>query len=147
VRNKFHVLIVKGEPEIAELWEQALERAGYLVSCVTHASSALQRCEMDRIDAVIIVAPLCDSSGTALAQVIRERWPELHVLLLAGEAEAAHLAGDEHLQLLKGMTTRMLKKRLEQLLPYPVATSHQEPLGYRGLDAVRSAGRMSTWTG
>ena len=148
MRDKFHVLIVKAEPQIAELWEQALERAGYLVSCVTRASAALQRCEMDRIDAAIVDATLCDMSGVTLAEAIRERCPEAHVLLLAGEAEAMHLAGDTHLQLLpKVVTTRILKKRLEQLLQYPAATLHQEPLGYHGLDAARSVGRVSTPAG
>jgi len=122
VRDKFHVLIVKGESEVAELWEQSLERAGYLVSCVARAGAALQRSQIDRIDAAIIGAKLSDMSGTALAQAIRERWPESHVLLLsAGGAEAAaQLAGDAHLQLLpRVVTAHMLKKRLEQLLSLP----------------------------
>lgn len=121
MRDKFHVLIVKAEPRVAELWEQSLGRAGYLVSCVNRAGTALQRWEIDRIDAAIIDATLSDMSGAALAQVIRERWPESSVLLSAGEAEVcAHPLSDAHLQLLpKVVTTRVLKKRLEQLLPLP----------------------------
>lgn len=122
MRDKFHVQIVKPEPQIAELWEQALERAGYLVSWAPRAGTALQRWETDRIDAAIIDCTLPDMSGATLTQAIRERWPDSHVLLLSGgESDAyVHMAGDAHVQLIpKVVTTRLLKKRLEQALQSP----------------------------
>lgn len=139
MRDKFHVQIVKAEPQIAELWEQALERAGYLVSWVPRACTALQRWEIDRIDAAIIDCTLPDMSGATLAQAIRARWPESQVLLLSGgEADAhAHMAADPNVQLLpKIVTTRMLKKRLEQLLQLP-----QQSHLYHG----RRAAADGTW--
>jgi DNA-binding response OmpR family regulator len=141
VRDKHHVLIVKAEPQIAALWEQALERAGYLVSCVARACTALQRWEMERIDAVIIDAALPDMAGATLAQAIRVRWPESQVLLLVGTDPAAsvHLAGDANLQLLpRTVTTRVLKQRLERLLP-----SHEQPHLYYGQQPRSIVGNAS----
>lgn len=119
MRDKYHVLIVKAEQSVAELWEQALERAGYLVSCVDRAGGALRRLESERIDALVIDGTLSDMTGETLAQAVRQRWPEAGVLLLrrAGLASAAHLEGDPQLQLLPvAVTTRTLRKRLDELL-------------------------------
>jgi DNA-binding NtrC family response regulator len=119
VRDKYHVLIVKAEQSVAELWEQALERAGYLVSCADRAGGALRRLESERIDALIIDGTLSDMTGQTLAQAVRQRWPDIGVLLLqrAGLAGAAHLEGDPQLQLLPvAVTTRTLRKRLDELL-------------------------------
>jgi DNA-binding response OmpR family regulator len=142
VRDKFHVLIVSAELQTAAAWEQSLERAGYLVSHVTTGGAALRRWEVDRIDAAIIDAALSDMSAATLARVLRERWPKSQVLLSAGAAEAGmQLASDAHLQLLpKSVTARVLKKRLEQLLPYPAAV-HTYPLAYPHSAATHTAGR------
>jgi DNA-binding response OmpR family regulator len=117
VRDKHHVLIVKAEPQIAESWEQALERAGYLVSCVGRASTALQRLESERIDVVVIDATLSDLAGESLARAVRQRWPEKSVLLRADALAAANEPADPRLQLLAApVTMRNLKKRLTKLL-------------------------------
>lgn len=121
MRDKHHVLIVNAQPRSAASWEYALERAGYHVSCAAHAALALQLLAGERVDAVLIDAEHSDMAGEALAQAVRRRWPNTRVLLLPAEAERAagpQASADAGLRVLpKPVTTRALKKHLEQLLP------------------------------
>jgi DNA-binding NtrC family response regulator len=148
VRNKHHVLIINAEPRIALRWEQALERAGYHMSCAEQAPSALQRLASEHVDAVIIDAPWCGMAGDELAQAVRQRWPEACVLILSGaELDGVPHAVETGLWLLpKSATTRLLKKCLEQLLPFSVASLPQhapaEPAVWSDRGPVATAARQ-----
>lgn len=117
--DKHHVLIVSAVPRTATLWDHALERAGYHVSCVARASAALQLLQAERVDAVVIDAPLLDMASDALALLIRERWSRCCVLLRSsGELAARYsLADDPGLGLLQqAVTAQRLKKTLQRML-------------------------------
>jgi DNA-binding NtrC family response regulator len=146
VRDKYHVLIVKAEQSVAELWEQALERAGYLVSSVNRAAGALRRLESERIDALIIDGTLSDMAGETLAQAVRQRWPEAGILLQqrAGLTDAANVKSDPQLQLLPvAVTTRTLRKRLDELLHDAAALQHGARWNaVQRMESARTAARV-----
>jgi DNA-binding NtrC family response regulator len=124
VRNKHHVLIVNAEPRVAARWERVLERAGYHVSCAEHARSALQSWTNEHVDAVVIDTPWRDMVGEALAQAVRYRWPDVCVVILSGaELPAVPHAVETGLwSLPKSVTANLLKKCLDQLLAFSVAS-------------------------
>jgi len=124
VRNKHHILLVNAEPRVAMRWEHALERAGYHVSCAEHAPNALQRLANEKVDAVVIDAPWCGMVGEALAQALRYRWPDACVVILSGaELPVVPHTTETGLWLLpKSATASLLKKCLEQVLPFSVAS-------------------------
>lgn len=132
MRDKFHVLIVKEEPQVAVSWQEALERAGYYVTCVGRGETALRRLESERIDVAVIDPSLPDLPSDVLVHRARERWPQLRVMLLAGTELAFHpeLQQDPDVLLLsKPANARTLKKHLGQLFeePVPVWTVHSRP--------------------
>jgi CheY-like chemotaxis protein len=132
MRDKFHVLIVKEDPRVAVSWQEALERAGYYVTCVGRGETALQRLENERIDVVVVDPSLSGMPSDVLAHRIREHSPQLPVMLLAGTALASYpeLLEDPHVLLLsKPANARSLKKYLGQLFQERVAPLWQVRAG------------------
>ena len=141
MRDKQHVLIVNGVPRIAGLWEHALERAGYHVSCVGRGADALQRLAADRIDAVIVDAALSDMSSDVLVQAIRHHCSRAVVLFLTSSELAARmrLLDDAAVTVLaKPVATRQLCKSLEELLLAPGADNCVKPCATLDMSAFET---------
>jgi PAS domain S-box-containing protein len=83
------VLIVEDNPEVLGVSVSMLEQLGYDVHAVPDATSALAAIEKESFDIVVsdIVMP-GSMDGTALANVIRARKPDLPVLLTTGYSPA-----------------------------------------------------------
>jgi PAS domain S-box-containing protein len=84
------VLLVEDNPDVASASAGLLEQLGYSVKWVPNADAALQAIEMDGIDVVFsdIVMP-GHLDGLGLARMIKQKRPDLPVLLATGYAEAA----------------------------------------------------------
>lgn len=87
------VLLVEDNPDVATASAELLNQLGYSVRWVPDAATALQEIESDGIDVVFsdIVMP-GTMDGLGLAQAIRQKHPELPVLLATGYSEAAQNA-------------------------------------------------------
>ncbi len=83
------VLVVEDNPDVTDVTVSMLEQLGYAVDAVGDASAALDR--IARHDYELVVADIVmpgEMDGVALAGKIRERKPDLPVLLVTGYSEA-----------------------------------------------------------
>ena len=90
------VLLVEDNPEVAEASKALLEELGYRVHMVTEPQAALQAVDENKFDLVlsdiVMAGPL---DGLGLARAIRERHPDLPVVLATGYSNAAKEAASE----------------------------------------------------
>jgi PAS domain S-box-containing protein len=84
------VLLVEDNPEVAEVSAAMLQQLGYDVCTVAEAKAALDAVDRQSFDLVVtdIVMPGA-MNGVELARAIRERKPDLPVLLVTGYSQAA----------------------------------------------------------
>ncbi len=82
------VLLVEDNPDVASATSGLLEQLGYAVRWVSNAEEALAEVDANGIDLVFsdIVMP-GKMDGLALAQLIREKYPRLPVLLATGYSD------------------------------------------------------------
>ncbi len=90
------VLLVEDNPDVAEATSGMLEQLGYAVTCVDGAEAALavigQRGFDLVVSDVVMAGPM---DGLGLARTLRQRNPELPVILVTGYSEAAGHAAKE----------------------------------------------------
>ncbi len=83
------ILLVEDNQEVAQVTESMLVAVGYTATWVNNASSALQLIERDNsLDVVLSDIVMEGISGLELADHIRERRPELPIVLMTGYSEA-----------------------------------------------------------
>ena len=78
-------LLVEDNPEVAKVAEQMIEQLGYRVQRAGGAKEALELAEATSFDLVIsdiVMAGPID--GVGLARALRQRWPDLPVVLITG---------------------------------------------------------------
>jgi PAS domain S-box-containing protein len=96
------VLLVEDNPDVAEVTTGLLEELGYRVHPAVDAQAALEAAERQQFDLLLsdVVMPgIMD--GLALARALRQRRPELPILLVTGYSEAATLDEGEFVVLRK----------------------------------------------
>jgi DNA-binding NtrC family response regulator len=80
------VLLVDDEMEFLELMKERLEARGVEVSASSSAEDALEKIETDIFDAVILDLQMPGMDGLDALQQIKQRHPEIQVILLTGHA-------------------------------------------------------------
>jgi PAS domain S-box-containing protein len=90
------VLLVEDNPEVADVSRLMLEQLGYGVQLVTDGAAALAASDAERFDLVISdIVMAGGTDGLALARALRQRRPDLPVLLVTGYSDAAaRVAGE-----------------------------------------------------
>jgi DNA-binding NarL/FixJ family response regulator len=82
--RRLNVLIVIGDTGMRAAAEQMLESEGHEVMSASHSGHALLAClTASQIDVAFIESTLADMHGTALAESLRRRLPDLRVVFLA----------------------------------------------------------------
>jgi PAS domain S-box-containing protein len=83
------VLVVEDNPDVTDVTVNMLEQLGYAVDAVGDAAAALDRLARHEYELVVadIVMP-GEMDGVKLAEMLRERNPDLPVLLVTGYSEA-----------------------------------------------------------
>jgi PAS domain S-box-containing protein len=111
------VLLVEDNPDVAHVSKELLEQLGYQVHAVTDASQALQAVEDHSFDLVlsdiVMAGPM---NGLALARAIREKRPQLPVVLATGYSTAAQEAADEFVVVRKPYQLEDLSRVVSRLL-------------------------------
>jgi PAS domain S-box-containing protein len=90
------VLVVEDNPDVADVTVSMFEQLGYRVRAVGDAGAAIEAIDHESFDLVvsdIVMAGTMD--GVKLARAIRERKPNLPVLLVTGYSQAAATASTE----------------------------------------------------
>lgn len=99
-RGQESILVVDDEPVLVEMAKEILSLLGYRVAAFNDPREALRYFEEDpaRVDLVITDMTMPKITGKALARAMRERRPDLPIILTSGysdsvRAEEARLAG------------------------------------------------------
>jgi DNA-binding NtrC family response regulator len=87
--SKEAVLVVDDERDLAESCAYFLERAGYLARCASSAAEALDALAKDRFALVISDVRMPRMSGMDLLDEIKQRDPDVEVLLITGYPDLA----------------------------------------------------------
>jgi PAS domain S-box-containing protein len=97
-----HVLVVEDEPAVRDLVARLLSSAGHRVSIAADADEALgvARAADPPIGLVLSDVVMPGRSGIQLARELRERWPDLRVVLMSGYTAEPLEAADAGLVLL-----------------------------------------------
>jgi two-component system cell cycle sensor histidine kinase/response regulator CckA len=122
------VLLVEDEPPLLRLAERAIRRAGYEVLTATSAEEALELLEAGapKPGALVSDVVMPGLDGLGLARLLRERDPELPVLLVSGYAESAlgrDLAAERLRLLPKPYGLAELVSELRAILPQAVVAT------------------------
>ncbi|MCP3914803.1 MAG: sigma-54-dependent Fis family transcriptional regulator [bacterium] len=156
------ILVVDDDALSREFLVEAVHSLGYNAVCAANAEEGLQRVEQDQPDMVISDMRMPGMDGIELAEQIRERWPDLPVVLITahGTVETAVKAIRDGVQdfLLKpcspdaiGLVIERVSrtKRLEQENAYlrdEVSGTGSAPMVAESramLELLRSAARIS----
>jgi PAS domain S-box-containing protein len=91
-----NVLLIEDNPDVANASAGFLEQLGYSVRWASDAETALKEVERDGIDLIVsdIVMP-GSIDGLRLARIIRDKHPDLPILLTTGYSDAALKVGSE----------------------------------------------------
>jgi PAS domain S-box-containing protein len=111
------VLLVEDNPDVAEVTTGLLEELGYRVHLAVDAQAALAAAERQQFDLLLsdVVMPgIMD--GLALARALRQRHPELPILLVTGYSEAVTLDEGEFIVLRKPYRLSDLNRALAKAL-------------------------------
>ncbi len=87
VSPKFTVLCVDDEEIPLYLRKRVLEKSGYEVLTATSARQALEILHERRVHVVLSDQLMPNMTGTELAKAIKERYPEIPVVLVSGVNE------------------------------------------------------------
>jgi PAS domain S-box-containing protein len=120
------LLLVEDNPDVAEVSRELLEQLGYRVRVTGDAQSALEEIERapDQLDLVVSDIVMAGSiDGLGLARALRERHPNLAVLLVTGYSDVAGSVDAEF---------PVLRK------PYRLAELHRATAGAISRAAARS---------
>ena len=113
------VLVVEDDMEVLKFASSVLEELGYRVLSADNGTSALERLDLERVDALFTDVVMAGMSGFELARIAKERQPGLKVLFATGySAEFAQLDGSaEPLRVLHKPYKRLpLAQEIRQLL-------------------------------
>mgnify|MGYP006294904921 CR=1 FL=1 len=77
-----HILLVEDEADIATFVEQGLAEEGYTVTWTPEGEEALELLAQESIDLVLLDLRLPGISGVEVCVRLRERWPQMPVLML-----------------------------------------------------------------
>ncbi len=92
----YSVLVVEDNEEVGRFSTELLEDLGYRVKCVADAHSALRLLETDEFSADLVFSDVImpGMNGVEFANIVRERYPGLPVILTSGYSEV--LAESRH---------------------------------------------------
>jgi PAS domain S-box-containing protein len=110
------VLLVEDNPDVANASTGLLEELGYTVRWVSDANSAIEELDRDGIDILMsdLVMP-GRVDGVSLARTVRERHPDLPILLTTGYSNAAKEVGSQFPILRKPYQLHELSQELRKL--------------------------------
>lgn len=143
------ILVIDDEPPIRRLLRTGLGTQGYAIAEAGDGAAALASLEAGGIELVILDLGLPDMAGHALLAAIRERWPDLPVLILSsrdderGKVEALDLGADDYVTKPFGMNE--LLARIRTALRHRLAMQGERPvfrLDELSVDLVRRIVRV-----
>lgn len=131
--DKNHILVVDDDRRLRELLKRYLSQHDFMVTVVADAAEALNMVTQMAFDAAVLDVMMPGMDGFTLARGLREKWPDLPILLLTAKdtgtdrIEGLETGADDYLT--KPFEPRELVLRLRSILRRrsapPVAIIHQ----------------------
>ena len=113
------ILIVDDEPALAKVAEKILQSSGYQTFCVENGNAALNILEEHPVDLVFSDVIMPEMNGYTLANIIREKYPQIKIQLTSGFNDQTHETLSDkqlHEQLLqKPVRSKELLQRIRSL--------------------------------
>jgi PAS domain S-box-containing protein len=111
------VLLVEDNPDVARASQLMLEQLGYSVTLVTDGAAALGAVEAEPFDLVMTDIVMAGSlDGVGVAQALRQRKPDLPVLLVTGYSDAASRVAGEYTVLRKPFLMAELSRTVARMI-------------------------------
>jgi PAS domain S-box-containing protein len=111
------VLLVEDNPEVAEVSAAMLDQLGYQVCTVGDAEAALDALTSQEFDLVITdIVMAGPMDGLALARTVRERRPDLPVLLVTGYSHAVYEASEDFILIRKPFNLAELSRTTTRMI-------------------------------
>jgi CheY-like chemotaxis protein len=111
------VLLVEDNPDVARASQLMLEQLGYSVTQVSDGAAALATVEAERFDLVMSDIVMAGSvNGLGVARALRQRKPDLPVLLVTGYSDAASRVAGEFTVLRKPFLMAELSRTVARLI-------------------------------
>jgi DNA-binding response OmpR family regulator len=82
--DPLRILVVDDHPQLLAMLQLLLDSFGYLPQPVGSADSAILACETAPPALMLVDQNLGDRDGLSLAAEVRERWPQVPVVLMTG---------------------------------------------------------------
>lgn len=114
-----HVLVVDDEFLVAILFEDALKERGFRVTVCHSGADALAVQDTDPAAAVVTDLRMPGMNGMELLRRLRERWPEIPVLVVSGwlgESGSSHQESPSTGYMAKPVSPRAVAERLSTML-------------------------------
>lgn len=86
-----NILVVDDEPALRELASELLKQQGYQVICAESGKHALHVLAHEHVDMVLCDIIMPEMNGNQLASVVREKHPDIKILLTSGFADEYHI--------------------------------------------------------
>lgn len=83
------VLVVDDEPNLRRMLRAPLQREGFAVAEAGTADEGVARMREDRADAILLDLVLPGTSGLEALSRFRERWPDVPIVMMSGQATIA----------------------------------------------------------
>ena len=114
------ILLVEDEDAVRTFSARALSNKGYQVVDASSAAIALQLLEEKKIDPEVLITDVMmpEMDGTALAKIVREKYPHVKIIFISGYAEdkfKEHL-GDHVYFLPKPFTLKQLATKVKEVI-------------------------------
>lgn len=87
--TKTHFLIVDDDETFVRVLARSLTRRGFQVSCASSAEQALALTECNPFDYASLDLKMDGASGLTLIPMLRERYPDIQIVMLTGYASIA----------------------------------------------------------
>lgn len=113
-----HLLIVDDQADLTTLFKGFFSSIGYRVSVANDGFSALNQDESDPADILVTDLTMPKMSGHELIAQLRQRRPDLPVIVMSGYGDEYNLADQRTVVLSKPVSLMLVKQRLEEMLPH-----------------------------
>lgn len=115
--RRLHVLLVDDDVDVRESVAVALKTLGFKVDAAATGRQALKLCEgRCRYDIVLTDVVMPEIGGTQLAEMLRQQWPKLPVILMTGrDSMVDHVIEQGVVALMKPFTMQQLWRVMEEM--------------------------------
>jgi CheY-like chemotaxis protein len=93
-KDVWRILVVDDEPAVCQSIKMTLQYEGHKVQTANSGKEALALLEENSFDLVTTDFAMSEMKGDALAAAIKQRWPDLPVLMISGNAIISKSSGN-----------------------------------------------------